>query len=117
MRPRSEWRREGRRRRGGPFSSTLRQGFALDQFHDQRVGRPLARPRRVCVLKAEDVGNVGMVERGQCLCFALEACLVFRILSERVWKDLDRNLAPEARIAGTIHLSHAPRSKERQHLV
>ena len=95
----------------------VRQGVALDQFHDQRVGRPLAGPRRVGLLEAVDLGDVGMIERGQYLGLALEACLVFRIACERLWKNLDRDLAPESRIAGTIHLSHAACAKERQHFV
>src|SRR5882672_12276037 len=48
-----------------------------------------------------------MVERGQHLRLALKACEAIGIERERLWDDLQRNVATELRIARAIDLAHA----------
>ena len=49
-----------------------------------------------------DSRDVRMVQRGERLRFTLEPSKSFGVLGERLWQYLDRDLATEARIGGTI---------------
>ena len=49
-----------------------------------------------------------MVQRGEELRFALEAGQPIGIAGEEVGQDLERDVAPEPRVAGAKHLSHSP---------
>ena len=48
-----------------------------------------------------------MVQRGEELRFALEAGQPIGIAGEEVGQDLERDVAPEPRVAGAKHLSHS----------
>jgi len=74
--------------------------LALDEFHHQPGDVP-------AFLEAVDVRDVRMIQRGQRLRFARESREAVRIMREGIWQDLDRDVAVQFRIAGTVHLSHA----------
>ena len=57
------------------------------------------------------MGDVGMVERGECLRLTLESRQPLRVTREDVGKDLQRDVATEFRITGTVHLAHSSRPK------
>ena len=73
--------------------------------------------RLAALLGAVDLGDVRMVEQRQRPCFALEARDPIRIASEILWKDLDRNLASELGITGTVDLAHATLADDGEHFV
>ena len=50
--------------------------------------------------------DVGMAERGERPGFALEARQAFGVLRDRLGQHLDRDLPPEVRVGGPIHLAH-----------
>src|SRR5438309_5949758 len=58
-----------------------------------------------------------MVERGQHLRLALEACAPVRIERERIGNDFERDVATELRIARAIHLAHPARAERRDDLI
>jgi tetratricopeptide (TPR) repeat protein len=72
----------------------LREVLDLDELHDERV-----------LFETVDVGDVGMVERGEDFGFALEPSQPLAIV------HLDRDLALQLRIARAIHLAHSPRAE------
>ena len=74
-------------------------------------------PHAIRVLHAVDGGDVGMVERRQQACLALEARQAVRISRERGRDNLDRHVAAERGIARAIDLAHAARPKEADDLV
>src|SRR5512138_773607 len=53
------------------------------------------------------MGNVGMVECGECLRLALEAREPFGIVREHVRQNLQRDVPFQLRIARAINLAHA----------
>jgi hypothetical protein len=57
--------------------------------------------------EAVDVGDVGMIQRGQGLGFALEAREPVGVVRERVRQDLDRDVSVQRRVASPIHLAHS----------
>jgi hypothetical protein len=57
-----------------------------------------------------------MIERREQPGFALEASETVGILGERGWQYLERDLAVEPQIAGTIDLAHAARTNRGQDL-
>ena len=77
---------------------------AFDQLEDQ------CEPA-VDLFDAVDRGNVGMIERGEQARFAFEARAPVRIASEHRRQQLDGDIAPEPRIARTVHLTHAAGAK------
>jgi hypothetical protein len=48
-----------------------------------------------------------VVERGDGAGFALEALQPFRVRCDVGGKDLDRDVAPQPRVARPVHLAHA----------
>jgi hypothetical protein len=58
-------------------------------------------------LEAVNRGDVGMIERGQDFGLALQASDAIGILREGGGQDLDRDVALQARVAGTIDLAHS----------
>ena len=82
-----------------PSCDPLRQVLALDELHDQRV---LVRG----FLEPVDRSDVWMIQRGQRLCFSLETGQAVRVRGERVRQHLDRDLAAEARVSGTVDRAH-----------
>ena len=65
-------------------------GVAFDVLHHQIVGADVV-----------DLADVGMIQRGDSLGFALEAFGKLR------GRDFDGDVAIQARIVGAIHLAHA----------
>jgi len=51
--------------------------------------------------------NIGMIERGHCPRLLLETTQSIGFAGKRLGKNLQRNIAPEARIFCAIYFSHA----------
>ena len=83
------------------------QRLSVDELHDNRAGRGVAR-----LLEAVDRRDVGVIERGEEPGFTLEAGEAIRIGGEGRRKDLDRDVAFQARIARAIHFAHAAGTQE-----
>ena len=83
-----------------PARDTLLQVLALDEFHDEGA-------HTAGLFQAVDVGNVGMVEGGERVRFAGESREPIRIIGEGVGQNLQRHVAMELGVAGSIHLPHA----------
>jgi hypothetical protein len=49
-----------------------------------------------------------MVQRGEYFGLALETGDAIGVSGKGGWKDLDRDVALQARVAGSIHLAHLP---------
>jgi hypothetical protein len=99
--------RDGDRPVGGDPSTfqALREVLALDQLHDEHVnGRPVGESHG---LEAVEVGDVGMVEGGEEPGLAMEAGESLGVGCEGLGQKLDRDIAPEPRIGGAVHLAHA----------
>src|SRR5262249_10914830 len=71
----------------------------------------------VCILEAMNGRDVQVVERGQELRFALEAGQAFAVGRELGWKNLQRHVAIELRIACAIDLAHTAGAERREDLV
>jgi aryl-alcohol dehydrogenase-like predicted oxidoreductase len=84
----------------------LVEGQPLDEFEHESGG-----PARL--FDAVDRADVRLVERGERLRLALEACAPLRIVRERLGKDLDRDRAIELRVTRAINLAHAARANRR----
>src|SRR5262245_10054910 len=96
--------------RYGAALETTRQGAALDELEDEKAhGRHL--------LEAVDRADVRMIERGQYLGLALEACETFGVVSHRCGQKLQRDVAPELGIPCAIDLAHAASAEQRDDLV
>ena len=75
------------------------QRRALDQLHrDDRSA--------VAGFDAEDLGDVGMIERREHLCLALESTETAGIAGARREQDLEGDVALQADVAGAEHFSH-----------
>ena len=94
------------RRRSRPVAQRL----ALEQLRDE-VRRAVV---RADVVERDDVG-VG--ERRDGARLLLEAAQAVRVRRQVAGQDLDRDVAPEARVAGAVDLSHAARTEGRDDLV
>jgi len=57
--------------------------------------------------------NIGMVQAGDGLGFALKPLFANRIRGELRWENFDRDGALQPRVAGAVHLSH-PACAERR---
>jgi len=84
---------------------TLQVG-AFDQFHDERA-----------LLDAINRRDIGMIQRGQHLGFALESRHVLRIVGQGRGQDLDRDVAVQLGVVGAINLAHAAGAKRRHNFV
>ena len=69
------------------------------------------------VVQPVDLGDVRMIQRREDLRFALEPGDAVRIVGEDVREDLDRDFAPQLRIARAINLSHAAAAEGSDDLV
>ena len=78
----------------------------LDQLESQRVDA-------VRLLEAENRGDVGMVQRGKHLGFALEPGEAVWIECEGLGKNLERDVPIQPDIVGLIHLAHPARPNQR----
>ena len=84
--------------------------LALDEFHHQR-------PDAVGFFEPVDLRDIGMIQRSKHLCFAGESRQAVGVVRERVGEDLDRDVAIQLRIAGSVNLSHPPFADRRGDLV
>ena len=88
----------------------VRQRRSLHQFQDERgSGARLLNP--------VDAGDVGMIERRQHACLALESREPIGVRREDAGQDLDRDVASEPRIVCAVHLAHSAGAKRRHDVV
>ena len=59
----------------------------------------------------------GMIQRREHPRLALEAREPIRVARERARQDLDRDVAPELRVARPVHLAHAARAEQRLQVI
>ena len=71
------------------------------QFHHEGVDT-------VRLFQTVNDRDVRMVQRREDFRFTLEAGDSFRVCRERLGQDLDGDIAIELRVAGSVHLAHAP---------
>lgn len=91
-------------RRKGPRDDPLAKGYAVDEFHHEKVGARLA-------TDIEDGEDARMIQRRCRTGLPFEAIAECRIV-RRVWRqDLDRDGALQSRIAGTVDFAHAACTK------
>ena len=74
----------------------LRQILAVHELHHQRAR-----------FEPIDVRDVRMIERREYDCFATEACDAIGIAGKGVRQHLQRHVAIQARVTGTVDLAHA----------
>ena len=98
-----------------PALQPLGEVLAGNELHRQEVGGRAVGQRRA--LEAVDVGDVGVVERGEQFRFALEARQALGILRQLSRQHLDRHLAAELRVGGAVHLAHAAGAERCRDLV
>jgi hypothetical protein len=79
----------------------LLEGVAVDELHDEE-------PDADDLVVAVDGRDVGVVERGEDLGFALEAGEPLGVRGERGRKELDRDVATEGRVGRLPDLAHPP---------
>src|SRR5437868_1178716 len=89
------------------FFQTLLQRFAFEILHHEEIDALVVSH----VIQDADV-RMRQLRDGAGL--TVEALLKLRVGSECVRKDLDRDRAIEASVAGAVDLSHAALSEERQ---
>jgi hypothetical protein len=96
------------RERDGTTRHPSRQILTLDQFHDesQRLS-----------LKAVNLGNVGVVQRGEGPGLAIEAPDPLGVARKRRRQDLDRDVSAELPVARAIDLAHAAAAKRRSDFI
>ena len=84
-------------------------GSAVDPLRQRLAGHELhLEERRIAhFLEPVERGDVGVIQRGQHSCLALEPALVFRIVRRQLVQDLDGDLAAQPDVLGAIHLAHA----------
>ena len=88
---------------------TLGQGSV--EFGAQAVSFQKLRDNEGCAGMVPDIVNgkdIGMIERRYRPSLLLEATQAVGFAADRLVKDLESDLAPEARIPRAIHLSHSP---------
>jgi hypothetical protein len=102
--------RQGLVERDRSLGDPIGQRRAFHQFKHQRA-------YAVGVFQAVDAANVRMTQRGQRLCFALEACDPLGIRNEQLGQDLDRDFAIELSVSGAIDLAHPARAEQSDDLV
>ena len=84
-----------------PSRDSLRQVLALDQLHHES-GHASA------LFEPVDARDVGMIQRRERSCFALEAREPVGVMRERFGQDLDRDVAAQLGVASAKDLPHAP---------
>ena len=88
----------------------MREVFALDQFHHERVNV-------IRLFESVNDGDVGMVERGKGLGFTFKAPEPIGVVRERDGQDLECDLAIEFGIARAIDLAHATDTQQRSDVI
>ncbi len=96
-----------------------RQRAALEARRQVFPGHELHRDeaRVVDLVDAEDRGHVGMVQRREDLRLALEATEPLVVVGQLLGQHLDRDLAIEAGVLGSVDLAHPPGSERAEDLV
>ena len=79
---------------------------AFHQFHDDGVA-----------FKSVDGGDVGVIEGGEGLRFALEAGAVVGVGGQSLGENLDSDVAVELGVTGAVDLAHASFAEEVENLV
>ncbi len=69
------------------------------------------------ILEAMDLRDVRMIERREDLRFPAEACEAIGIVGNGRQQDLDRDLAIQLRVAGSVDLAHPARADPRLDLI
>ena len=59
------------------------------------------------LFEAVDCGDVGMIQRGEHLGFALEPCQAVGVVRERLRQDLDRDVTIQLGVACAVDLTHS----------
>ena len=80
----------------------LRKILAVYQLHDERA-------TAAAVLDTVDLRDVRVIERGERMCFTLEARDPVRIGGKAIGQELQRDVATERGVPSSIDLAHAPR--------
>ena len=103
---------------GQTFADLHRILYGLARRHrpaSQPIGKSLTRQqleddvwRAIVGADVENRQDVGMVEGSCCPGLVLETAELVRAYRRGRGKNLNRHVAPEARIAGTVDLAHAP---------
>jgi len=91
----------------GADGDAVGQRRSGNEFHHQREGA-------VALLHPVDGCDVGVVERGQQLRLALEPRPARGVGRDSDGQHFDGDLAPQARIAGAVHLAHPAGADETQ---
>ena len=91
-------------------ASRVGERLALDELEDQE-------PDAVGLLEAVDRADVRMIQRGEHARLALEAREPVGVARERARQDLDRDVAPELRVARAVHLAHAAGAEQRLQVI
>ena len=86
------------------------QCLALDELHDQEA-------RFFVGLETVQRRDVGMVQGRENARLPLEARHPLRVARHLLQQQLDRHLATQLRVSGSIHLAHAPGTEGRENLV
>jgi len=97
----------------GSVGSAVRRTFVGSGFSRTFVGSGFSRT----FLQPIDLRNVWVIERGEQLRLALEPRQALGIRREHLGQDLQGDVAPEARIAGAIHLAHAAGTDRTDHFI
>ena len=88
----------------GTLSDAVGQRLATDQLHNEEV-------RLTVALEAMESRNVGMVQRGEDLCFPLEAGQAFRMGGYCFQQNLDGDIPPELGVPRAVDFSHPTRAE------
>ena len=81
-----------------------REILALDEFHDECTP--------VLSVEAENLGDVRVIERSECLCFAREPGEPLRVRRKELGQDFDRDVSVQTRIAAPIDFTHPSDTKQ-----
>ena len=101
---------EGFRNRDRTARDAFGERRPVDELHDEGLGA-------VGLFEAVNQRDVGMVERGKHARLAPEPRQAIRIRLERGSQRLDRDVAPQIRVAGAIDLAHAAGPDGRHDLI
>jgi hypothetical protein len=91
-------------------AQTVRQGLTFDEFEHQGSD-PFA------LFEAVDRADVRVIERREHTRFALESRESLGVGGECARQHLDGHVAPEARVARSIHLSHSAPAEKHLHVI
>ena len=94
----------------GAGRQELGQGGALDQLHHDGA-------HAVPLFEAEDRGDVGVLQLGQELRFALEPCPAIRVVSDLCRQNLDRHVPLQLGVGRPVDLPHPAFAQLRGHAI